>query len=105
MAKRPAVGIVLLSAALATGACSASVGTPQVDKSEVASQISTQLAEKIGEPPGDVTCPENLDAEVGASITCILTEQGTEYDVTATVTSVDGESANFDIKVADVPNN
>ncbi|MCX6474479.1 DUF4333 domain-containing protein [Rhodococcus sp. (in: high G+C Gram-positive bacteria)] len=100
MTKRPAVGIVLLSAALATGACSASVGTPQVDKSEVASQISTQLAEKIGEPPDDVTCPE-----VGASITCILTEQGTEYDVTATVTSVDGESANFDIKVADVPNN
>ncbi|MGH3893482.1 MAG: hypothetical protein ACRDTW_18140, partial [Rhodococcus qingshengii] len=43
MTKRPAVGIVLLSAALATGACSASVGTPQVDKSEVASQISTQL--------------------------------------------------------------
>lgn len=62
-------------------------------------------SEKIGEPPDDVTCPENLDAEVGASITCILTEQGTEYDVTATVTSVDGESANFDIKVADVPNN
>ena len=58
MTKRPAVGIVLLSAALATGACSASVGTPQVDKSEVASQISTQLAEKIGEPPDDVTCPE-----------------------------------------------
>ncbi|CAJ0557510.1 unnamed protein product, partial [Mesorhabditis spiculigera] len=78
MTKRPAVGIVLLSAALATGACSASVGTPQVDKSEVA---------------------------IGASITCILTEQGTEYDVTATVTSVDGESANFDIKVADAPNN
>lgn len=105
MAKRTSVGTLLIAMAFATGACSASIGAPQVDKSEVASQISTQLAQKFGEPPDDVTCPEDLDAEVGATVTCLLTEEGAEYDVTATVTSADGESANFDIKVADTPNN
>lgn len=95
----------LASAALVSAGCSASIGTAKVDKDDVASQISTQLEAEVGEKPDEVTCPEDLKAEVDATITCKLTEQGETYDVTVTVTSVDDDNnTKFDIKVADQPN-
>ena len=38
---------------------------------------------------------------VGATVTCELTADGQTLPVTATVTSVDGSTVNFDIQVAD----
>ena len=40
-------------------------------------------------------------AEVGATVTCELTADGQTLPVTATVTSVEGSTVNFDIQVAD----
>lgn len=108
MTRKHLAAALCIAAALATGACSASVsvGDKQVDADKVAAQMSSQLAAAVGKAPDDVTCPEALDAEVGATVICTLTDDGTEYDVTGTVTSVDDDdTVNFDVKVADTPNN
>ncbi len=54
----------------------------------------------------DISCPEDLPAEEGATMTCTLTADGLEgeYDVEITVTGVDGSDTLFDIQVADQPN-
>ena len=46
-----------------------------------------------------------LEAEVGAETRCTLTVDGDdqEYGVTVTVTSVEGETANFDVQVDEDP--
>ncbi|MCX4094062.1 DUF4333 domain-containing protein [Nocardia sp. alder85J] len=94
----------VVSAAALT-ACSVSVGTRTVDKNEVASQISSKLEEQVGRKPDSVECPQNLDARKDATLVCTLTDQGSSYDVTVTVTSVEGDKANFDINVANTPKN
>ncbi len=99
--------LVLLVTTLAIGlsACSASatIGTKQVDKGEVAKEVSAQLAHEVGYAPDRVTCPDNLDAKVGAAQDCALTDHGTNYGVHVTVTSVEGDDVKFDVKVADHP--
>ena len=64
---------------------------------------STPPAE-VGFRP-DVSCPDDLEAEVGAETRCTLSVEGDskEYGVTVTVTSVEGDTANFDVKVDDEP--
>ncbi|MFH5210629.1 DUF4333 domain-containing protein [Antrihabitans spumae] len=100
-----AVLAALASAALVSAGCSVSVGTAKVDKDDLAKQISTELEAEVGEAPDEVTCPDDLKAEVGATLTCQLTGRGETYDVTVTVTSVDDDdNVKFDIKVADQPN-
>jgi hypothetical protein len=98
------VAVLAVAAALSTG-CSVSVGTKTVDKNEVASQISSKLEEQVGRKPDKVDCPRNLDARKDATLVCTLSDQGTSYDVTVTVTAVDGDQAKFDIQVADAPKN
>ncbi|MDV6268375.1 DUF4333 domain-containing protein [Rhodococcus globerulus] len=100
------VAAICVAAALASGACSASVsvGEKQVPADKVAAQMSSQLAATVGRAPDDVTCPEGLDAEVGATVVCTLTDQGTEYEVRGTGTSGDGDNVNFDVPGADPPN-
>ena len=49
-------------------------------------------------------CPDDLDAQVGATLTCVLTHQGESYDVDVTVTAVEGDNVSFDIEVAGQPN-
>ena len=82
-------------------ALSACGGTSSVSAEDVAAQISTQLEAQVGTAPDSVTCPSDLTAEVGATVTCELTADGQTLPVTATVTSVDGSTVNFDIQVAD----
>ncbi|WP_033303235.1 DUF4333 domain-containing protein [Nocardiopsis alkaliphila] len=101
------VGTVLgtLSVLLATG-CSFdfSLGGPGVIEAEqVAEKSSEMLAEQIGEAPDEFTCSEDLPAEVGAEIRCELTHGGESLGVTVTTTSVDGDQAEWDIKVDEAP--
>ncbi|MGZ4446377.1 MAG: DUF4333 domain-containing protein [Nocardioides sp.] len=86
---------------LALGGCSSSQSVAQ---SDVEDQISTQLEAQVGAKPDSVKCPGDLDAKVDTKMTCKLSVDGTEYDVTVTVTSVKDGKANFDIQVADQPN-
>jgi hypothetical protein len=51
----------------------------------------------------DITCPDDLKRDVGATTRCELTDQGTTYGVTVTVSSVDGGDVKYDFKVDDQP--
>ncbi len=96
--RRTPVLIALLLATPALAGCSASVPAD-----EIAQQISDEVARQVEQTPDDVTCPEDLPAEVDAEMTCELTDGDNVYDVAVTVTSVDGSDVLFDLVVADEP--
>ena len=85
---------------LGLAACSASTLAAE----DTAEKAEDALEEQIGTRP-DISCPDDLEAEVGAETRCTLTagEDPTEYGVTVTVTSVDGDTVNFDVEVDEEP--
>ena len=82
----------------------AACGAGTLDGEEIADEAENALEGQVGTRP-DITCPEDLEAEVGAETRCTLTAGGddTEYGVTITVTNVDGDDAEFDIQVDEEP--
>ncbi|CAB4341796.1 unannotated protein [freshwater metagenome] len=96
------VGAVSLALAACGG--SVSVGTPTVNQEELQTNVQTQLTKLVGEQAPPIVCPDTLDAKVGSTTTCTLTDSSGTYNVTVKVTSVDGGTAKFDIQVADKPN-
>lgn len=91
------------AAAFALAGCGL-LGGGSVPADEVETQITEKLTELVGQEPEDVSCPEDLPAEEGAEMTCVLSAGGESIDVMVTVTSVDGGDVNFDIEVADEVN-
>lgn len=90
----------LLAVAFAAG-CSVSVGSKEVKKDEVAKQASAALGKKVGREPDDVTCEDDLKAEVGATVRCEVTADGEKHGMTVTAKSVDGKKVKMDFKVDD----
>ena len=82
----------------------AGCGAGSVASGDVATAAEDSLEEQVGQRP-DVSCPEDLEAEVGATTRCTLTADGLdgEYGVTVTVTEVDGDRASFDVEVDQEP--
>lgn len=80
-------------------ACSGSVevGSKSVDASDVEDQISAQA----NQTPEDVSCPDDLEATKGATLTCTATFDGTDYEVTVTVTSAVDGNVKFSIEQGD----
>lgn len=74
-----------------------------VPADEVARQAAAVLEEQVGQAPDDLTCPEDLPAEVGASIRCDLTAGGRILGVTITATAVEGTNVDFDVVVDEQP--
>jgi hypothetical protein len=72
-----------------------------VDKNQVASVISDKLTQQVGKKPDSVTCPDNLKGVEGATLRCMLTDNGEKYGISVTVTNVDAGDVNFDFKVDD----
>jgi len=70
----------------------------------VAESAEDALEEQIGARP-DITCPDDVEAKVGEETRCTLTggDDPTEYGVTVTVTSVEGDNATFDVEVDNEP--
>lgn len=113
MTSRPrprSLALAVAAAALLAGACSAEVSTggSSVDAAELEQQVATQIAAEAGieEPP--VSCPDDLEAEEGATTTCALTvtdAAGDEvvYDVDVQVSAVNDGTVDFDLQVADEP--
>jgi hypothetical protein len=94
-------------ATLAAGAllvgCSASADVgdsePKLSSGKLADTVAQKLADTTGRPKPDVTCPEDLTGKVGTTTRCTLTaDDGSTLGVTVTVSSVDGDEINFDIK-------
>ena len=83
----------------------AACGTSVVTAEDTAAKAEEALEEEIGVRQ-DVSCPDDLEAEEGAETRCLLTTAGedpTQFGVTVTVTSVEGNTVNFDIQVDDEP--
>lgn len=85
---------IATAALIALSACGADV----VDQQDVEQQISEKFGSEFDQV-GDVSCPEDLAAEVDATVTCVMTGDGQEYDVDVTVTSIDGDKVLFDMEV------
>ncbi|GAA2106559.1 DUF4333 domain-containing protein [Streptomyces synnematoformans] len=92
-------------AVLLSAGCSVSVGSSSdsMSKEDVAEKASEALAKEVGRQPDDVTCEDDLKAEVGATVRCELTDGGTKVGVTVTAKSVDGDTIRMDVKADDAP--
>jgi hypothetical protein len=79
---------------LALTACGSSI-----EQDELERQVSSTLESRFG-VAAEVSCPGDLDAEVDATTGCTATDPDTREEVglRITVTSVEGETANFDIE-------
>jgi hypothetical protein len=58
--------------------------------------VEEQIKSQLGTDSAD--CPSDLKGEPGQSIVCKATRAGQTFDVKVTVTSVDGNTINFDIE-------
>lgn len=67
-----------------------------VAQADVEASIKTKVDEVIS-GAGPVMCPEGLAAEVGATLRCEFAVEGQPVDAIATVTSIEGDTANYDI--------
>jgi Domain of unknown function (DUF4333) len=81
---------------LAATACS---GGKVLDEAEVEEGAKQALTETVGQEPDSIDCPDDLEAEVGATMRCELTEGNDTLGVTVTVTSIDGDNATYDVEV------
>lgn len=89
---------LLVGGGLFLASCSSEKSVSQDD---VEQEISTQLGDQTGATITGVSCPGDLTAEVDETMDCQVTTADQEVTVTVTVTSVDGDQANFDIEVTD----
>ena len=89
-----------------------------LDRDVLEAQVRSQLTKKNGQQAPPITCPDELDARIGAKTTCTMTGPEGTYSVTVTVTRVDwgntvlddgtlgnfvAGNAEFDAIVADKP--
>lgn len=88
-------------AVLVAGAALTMVGGLAGCSSTVAqADVEASVKEKVDEAvtgAGPVTCPDDLAAEVGATLRCEVTVDGQPVDVVASVTSIEGDVVNYDI--------
>ena len=96
--------VLVAGAALALPACGSVVlSADTLTAAEVATAAEDALEEQVGTRP-DITCPDGLAEEEGASTRCTLTggEDTVQYGVTVTVTSTDG-TTRIGVQVDDGP--
>ena len=75
-------------------------GEEVLPKEEVEQGSKAALTKSVGVAPQAVTCPEDLDAEVGASQRCTLTDdKGNELGMTVSVKRVEDGQATYDVEV------
>ncbi|MGE3286883.1 MAG: DUF4333 domain-containing protein [Pseudonocardia sp.] len=77
--------------------------TRTVDQAQVEQVVSDRLVDLVGQRPDAVDCPGDLEGTVGTMLRCSLTAGADRYPVDVTVTSVEGDTVNFDFAVADQP--
>lgn len=96
---RRAAGFMFVAALLVS--CSANV----IAQADVEEQAAKELAAKFDQPEPNISCPGDLDAEVGAKIECDLSVDGDEdvYPVFIEVTRLNDGIADFDLKVGETP--
>lgn len=103
---RVVAGCLLAAAVLAGCEGSVSLGGSSVAKGEVEDQIAAKfgpLFQRV-DPPVEVACPESLEAEVGVTMQCALTDpgDGATYPVNVSVDSVNGDDTHFNLDLVGV---
>lgn len=103
MSRRLLLVLMAVAASTLTACGSVSLGTNSLSDAEVAEAAEDALEREVGTRP-DITCPEGLPEEEGASTRCTLTagDDPVEYGVTVTVTAV-GDSTKIDVQVDEEP--
>ena len=96
MVRASAVISALAALVLASAGCSTE---KVVDKKDVENTVSSKLNDSLGHKPESVTCPENLNGKVGATLDCQAKDSGLTFTVPIKVTSVDGDKVHYDINV------
>ena len=91
------------AAATALALVAAGCGSNTLSKSTVEEGAKDALAKVVGREPESISCPKDLDAKVGASERCTLTDHGTRLGMTVRVTRVHDDKANFDVVVDKTP--
>jgi hypothetical protein len=83
----------------------AACGSATVPAEDVAAAAETAFEEESGGIEFPVICPDDLEAEVGAQTYCVLrnTTRNEDFDVRVTVTSVEGDTAQFDFEFGNQP--
>lgn len=104
--KRNSTFLSLGTAVLVMAGCGASVdvniGGDVIDKADVERGASDALTKLVGQRPASIVCPEDLDAKVGATERCMLTDdKGNELGMSATVNSLNesNQTAHYEVKV------
>jgi hypothetical protein len=95
---------LVAGATLTLPACGSVVlSTETLTAAEVATAAEDALEQQVGTRP-DITCPEGLAKEKGASTRCTLTggDDPVEYGVTVTVTKAD-DPTRIGVQVDDKP--
>ena len=97
MPRRPAFLAAVSVLGLALTACGSSI-----EQDELQRQVSSTIESQFG-VSADISCPGALDAEVDATTECTATDPdtGEEIELRIRVTSVEGDTANFDIAPVD----
>ncbi|WP_405440460.1 DUF4333 domain-containing protein [Streptomyces niveus] len=96
-----AAGVLLVGC---SGSVSLGTSTPEVSKDKLADTVAERLAATTGQAKPDITCPEALEGKADATTRCALTAaDGSTLGVTVTVSAVDGDNVDFDIKADDTP--
>lgn len=75
----------------------AACGESAVSQGDLEDQIETLFTDQTGQEAEKVECKDTLKAEKGAKQRCTITTADGSLDVDAEVTSVDGDTVNFDI--------
>ncbi|MEU5106359.1 MULTISPECIES: DUF4333 domain-containing protein [unclassified Streptomyces] len=101
--------ISAVAAGVLLSGCSASVSVekssaPRLSADKVATIVAEKLAATTGQAKPDITCPDALEGKVDTTTRCKLTaDDGSTLGVTVTVTGVDGNKINFDVKADNTP--
>ncbi len=96
------VRVLLAAATVVFGALLlAACSSDAVSQSDVEQEVSDQIAAQDGGSAPEVSCPDDLKAEVDETMDCEVTTDSETFTVTVKVTSVEGDTANFDITRAD----
>lgn len=86
-------------------ALSASCSANVIAQAEVEEEAAKELAAAVNQPEPNISCPSDLEAEVGAKMECDLSVDGDDavYPVFIEVTRLNDGNAEFDVEVGETP--
>jgi hypothetical protein len=81
----------------------AGCGEGEVAKADIEQQAMKQLSASVGKESPPITCPSGLAAKVGTKLVCSMPIEAKQYDVTITVSAVEGTNVKYAVEVGDKP--